>query len=163
MVAGEVYEVRGRSKCYPLSPTGAHGWSPAPTAHRAKKVLLVGWPKRSKLAHAFVWEYSYKGLKLAQLLSQLGVVLTFGTRQVHVDMWETAVRFAAGHRIGLRPSSRSGPPGAVLGAPEMFFTRTRDWDPAQELMRAGPYPPKCGFFRLGACGGVPDHKLTSFA
>jgi hypothetical protein len=28
------------------------------------------------LAHAFLWEYSYKTLKLAQLLGQLGVFLT---------------------------------------------------------------------------------------
>ena len=38
---------------------------------RARKVL--GWPKRCKLAHAFLWEHSYKRLKLqAQLLGQLG-------------------------------------------------------------------------------------------
>jgi hypothetical protein len=35
-----------------------------------------GWPKISKLTHAFLWEYSYKRLKLAQLLGQLGVFLT---------------------------------------------------------------------------------------
>jgi hypothetical protein len=29
------------------------------------------------VASAFLWEYSYKGLKLAQLLGQLGVDLTF--------------------------------------------------------------------------------------
>jgi hypothetical protein len=32
--------------------------------------------KRCKLAHAFRWEYSYRRLKLAQLLGQLGVFLT---------------------------------------------------------------------------------------
>ena len=37
---------------------------------------MLGWPKRCKLAHAFLWEYSYKRLKLAQLLGQLGIVLT---------------------------------------------------------------------------------------
>ena len=26
-----------------------------------------GWPKRHKLAHAFLWEYSYKRLKLAPI------------------------------------------------------------------------------------------------
>ena len=40
----------------------------------ARKVL--GWPKRCKLAHVFMWEYIYKRLKLAQLLGQLGVFLT---------------------------------------------------------------------------------------
>ena len=42
----------------------------------AKKVL--GWPKRRKLAHAFLWGYSYKRLKLAQLLGQLDAFLTRG-------------------------------------------------------------------------------------
>jgi hypothetical protein len=37
---------------------------------------VLGWPKRCKLAQAFRWEYSHKGLKLAQLLGQLGVFLT---------------------------------------------------------------------------------------
>ena len=38
----------------------------------ARKVS--GWPKRCKLAHAFLWEYSYKRLqKLAQFLGQLGI------------------------------------------------------------------------------------------
>jgi hypothetical protein len=40
----------------------------------ARKVL--GWPKICKLAHAFLWEHSYKGLELAQLLGQLGVLRT---------------------------------------------------------------------------------------
>ena len=40
----------------------------------ARKVL--GRPKRCKLAHAFLWEQSYKRLELAQLLGQLGVYLT---------------------------------------------------------------------------------------
>jgi hypothetical protein len=44
----------------------------------ARKVL--GWPKICKLAHAFRWECSYKRLKLAQLLGQLGVFLTRGAR-----------------------------------------------------------------------------------
>ena len=40
----------------------------------ARKVS--GWPKICKLAHAFLWEYSYKRLKSAQLLGQLGAFLT---------------------------------------------------------------------------------------
>jgi hypothetical protein len=36
------------------------------------------------LAHVFLWEYSYKMLKLAQLLGQLGVVLTPGMKIVPV-------------------------------------------------------------------------------
>ena len=42
---------------------------------RARKVS--GRPKRCKLAHAFLWECSYKRLKTAQLLGQLGVSLTW--------------------------------------------------------------------------------------
>ena len=42
----------------------------------AKARKLLGWPKRYKLAHALMWEYSYERLKLAQLLGQLGVFLT---------------------------------------------------------------------------------------
>ena len=38
---------------------------------------VLGWPKRCKLAHGFMWEYRYERLKLAQLLGQLGVFLTF--------------------------------------------------------------------------------------
>jgi hypothetical protein len=44
------------------------------SAARARK--LLGWPKRCRLAHAFLWEHSYKRLQLAQLLGQLGVFLT---------------------------------------------------------------------------------------
>jgi hypothetical protein len=47
---------------------------PSTPGSRARKVS--GWPNRCKLAHAFLWEYSYKRLKLAQLLGQLGVFLT---------------------------------------------------------------------------------------
>ena len=34
------------------------------------------WPKRCKLAHAFLWKYIYIRLKLVQHLCQLGVFLT---------------------------------------------------------------------------------------
>jgi hypothetical protein len=37
---------------------------------------VIGWPNRCKLAHAFLREYIYKKLKLAQLLGQLGILLT---------------------------------------------------------------------------------------
>ena len=41
---------------------------------QARKVL--GLPKSCELAHAFLWEYSQRRLKLAQLLGQLAVFLT---------------------------------------------------------------------------------------
>jgi hypothetical protein len=37
---------------------------------------MLGWPKRCKSAHAFLWEYSRKRLQLAYFLGQLGVFLT---------------------------------------------------------------------------------------
>ena len=42
---------------------------------RKKKAL--GRPKICELARAILWEYSYKRLKLAQFLGQLGVFLTY--------------------------------------------------------------------------------------
>jgi hypothetical protein len=39
---------------------------------------VLGWPEIYKLAHAFLCEYSYERLELAQLLGQLGVILTCG-------------------------------------------------------------------------------------
>jgi hypothetical protein len=36
---------------------------------------LLGWPRRCKLAHALPREYSYKGLKLAQLLGQFSLLI----------------------------------------------------------------------------------------
>jgi hypothetical protein len=38
---------------------------------------VSGWPKRCKMARAFLWEYSCKRLQLAQLLGQLERLLTF--------------------------------------------------------------------------------------
>jgi hypothetical protein len=37
---------------------------------------VLDWPKICKLAQALLQEYSYKGLKLTQLLRQLGIFLT---------------------------------------------------------------------------------------
>ena len=68
-------------------------------SHKARKVL--DWPKRCKLAHAFLWEYSYKRLKLAQLLGQLGGFLTVGL----------GLRREA-HRLGC-----GGAEGGACGAP----------------------------------------------
>jgi hypothetical protein len=48
---------------------------------------VLGRPKRCKLAHALLWKYSYKRLTSAQLLSQLGVVLTFAAAQAAARRW----------------------------------------------------------------------------
>ena len=63
---------------------------------------MLGWPKRCKLAHAFLWEYSCKRLKLAQLLGQLGVFLT---------------RYAASAEVSAHPS------GGVTGFAAISFER----------------------------------------
>ena len=39
--------------------------------------MVLGWPKKSKLAHAFLWGCRDKGLKLAQSLGQLGIFLAW--------------------------------------------------------------------------------------
>jgi hypothetical protein len=57
-----------------LSPSLATRPPPSQTIHRASEAL--GRLKRCKLAHAFLQEYSYKKLKLAQLLGRHGVFLT---------------------------------------------------------------------------------------
>ena len=51
---------------------------PTPSLCSEKGVRsMLGWPNRCKrLAHPFLWEYSYARLKLAQLLGQLGVFHT---------------------------------------------------------------------------------------
>jgi hypothetical protein len=38
---------------------------------------VLGWLKICKFVHAILWEYSYERLKLAQLLCQLGIFLTW--------------------------------------------------------------------------------------
>jgi hypothetical protein len=91
-------------------PAGA-GRPQWPAKDGARKV--VGWPKRYKLAHAFMWEYSCKGLELAQVLGQLG---GFHTRraELHLDGREIrrrpveplAAAASATHRIHI---------GAVFG------------------------------------------------
>jgi hypothetical protein len=46
---------------------------------------VLGWPRRFKLAHAFLRGYSDKKLKLAQLLGQLGVFLTLQSTATFVS------------------------------------------------------------------------------
>jgi hypothetical protein len=53
-------------------------WQPRWWLPQGRTVL--GCPKRCKLAHAFLREYSCKRLKLAQLLGQLGVFFTSAAR-----------------------------------------------------------------------------------
>ena len=48
-----------------------------PDADPLARKKVLGWPKRRKLAHTFLWGCGYKKLKLAQLLGQLGVFLAW--------------------------------------------------------------------------------------
>jgi hypothetical protein len=66
------------------TPPAAQSRAPASTASPTATTAEPGWSeKRVRLAqnmrvgHAFLWEYSYKRLQLAQLLGQLGVFLTW--------------------------------------------------------------------------------------
>jgi hypothetical protein len=65
--------LRGDAASAPLQHGHAR-WQNAVCLAAARKVS--GWPKRYKLAHAFLWQYSHKKLKSAQLLGQVGVFLT---------------------------------------------------------------------------------------
>ena len=49
----------------PFGPSA--GLHSRPSAAARNVLGWLGWPRRCKLAHAFVWEYSCKRLKLAQL------------------------------------------------------------------------------------------------
>jgi hypothetical protein len=46
---------------------------------------VLGWPKRCKLAHAFLWETSCKRLQLAQVLGQPAVSLTLQNLSSHLS------------------------------------------------------------------------------
>jgi hypothetical protein len=39
--------------------------------------MVLGWPGRCKFARTFLWEYSYKRVKLAQFLGQIGVFFAY--------------------------------------------------------------------------------------
>ena len=85
------------------SPSLAAGAAAARADHPdagASKVL--GRPRRCKLAHAFLWAYSDKRRKLAQLPGQLGVLLT-GARAPPSC---AAARRRRGSRRGRRPPAR---------------------------------------------------------
>ena len=61
---------------------------------------MLGWPKRCKLAHAFLWEYSYERLELAQLLGQVDAFLA--TVQVSCPAGSTFIQDSrAWHTNGL--------------------------------------------------------------
>jgi hypothetical protein len=61
------------------SPLVMYPWACFPSTCPSRKVKftrrVLGWPRRWKSAHGFLWEYSCKRLKLAQLLGQRGVFL----------------------------------------------------------------------------------------
>jgi hypothetical protein len=77
---------------------------PRPRRHRpapAVATKVLGWPKRCKSARAFLWEYSYKKLKLAQLLGQLDVFVVFlargaWPRVTRRSAWQAALADHAG-------------------------------------------------------------------
>jgi hypothetical protein len=88
----------------PRGGGGGRGRRSHLTAAQARK--LLGWPNICKLAYAFLWEYSYKRLKLAQLLGQLGVFLTPPTRPPCVIYCRESLREYSNIRGGVRMTSR---------------------------------------------------------
>ena len=71
----------GSPAAWSLSCAFESGFVPAASASRiaspeAFTSKVLGWPRRCKLAHALLWEHSYKRLQLAQLLGRHGVFLT---------------------------------------------------------------------------------------
>jgi hypothetical protein len=99
---------------------------PRPRHDRSAARKLLGWPKRCKLARAFLWEYSYKRLELAQLLGQLGVFLTRVSVGVGVrvpSLARTAQSFLA--RAGAGTAPNAGGPGAVQRSSVMGFSTNR--------------------------------------
>jgi hypothetical protein len=60
---------------------------------------VSGWSKIYQLARALPWEYSYKGLRLAQLLGQLGVFLTRLLQVAHSCGHTAVVALALGVKV----------------------------------------------------------------
>ena len=96
---------------------------------------MSGWSKRCNLARAFLWEYSYKRLKLAQLLNQLGVFLTCGAGALKVlirHVWVRRRRLGTG-----RTTEHPAEPGG----------QSKDW--------------RTGAAASHACPGVRTHRDVS--
>ena len=80
---------------------------------------MLGWPKICKLTDAFLWEYSYKRLTLAQLLGQLGFFLTWMT-------WAPGPSAASATAAGgswsryVRKGAGSPPPGEPAGSTRVY-------------------------------------------
>jgi hypothetical protein len=116
--ATEPYSRRGRRAFPRRFSSHRRGWSPSWPSTAAARTLL-GWPKRCKLARAFLWEYSDKRLKLAQLLGQTGVFLTcvaVTTTQVAPPAAAASSSFRV--RVASRSTDAGGPadvrsPGAI--------------------------------------------------
>ena len=68
---------------------------------------VLGWPKICKVADVFLWKYSYKWLKVAQLLGQVDVFLTCWLALITAAQREEQRQrdLAAGHRVIRTPLS----------------------------------------------------------
>jgi hypothetical protein len=85
------------------------------------------WPEICKLAHAFLWEHSYKGLKLAQILGQLGGFLTCERRCRHRRLVRPRHAAAAQrqHLPGLEPALLPAAAAAAAAATTGSSSRPR--------------------------------------
>jgi hypothetical protein len=130
---------------------------------------VLGWPKRCKLAHAFLWEYSCKWLKLGQLLGQLSVFLTWehlksccsdrrstGTRYTSQSSY-SSVRWPAALRqyLGAVRNPAAAARGAVVPGPPRSARRpARRRAPPPPRPRAACSRPRarCASPAAGSCG-----------
>ena len=101
------------------------------------------WPKISEFAHAFLWEYSYKGLKWAQLLGRLDVLLTL---PVGVKYVLSCMVFSEGSHCEMWPTELFAPAEAPMTA-HVLLEYSSPWpgsmfaSPMQAPARAVPTPP----------------------
>jgi hypothetical protein len=70
---------------------------------------VLDWTKICKLEHGFVWEYSNKRLKFAQLLGKPGVLLT-SSPGASVRPTDEITAFSPVVALGTSASSRTGAP-----------------------------------------------------
>ena len=104
--------------------------------------MVSGRPEGRKLAHAFRQEYSYQGLKLAQLPGRLGVVLTWrAVRPAPPPALESQPKSCLSSRSGsaVRPTWRARATPALRRTRAVLYGEPLDKAQAWEYgLAAGP-------------------------
>ena len=76
--------------------------------HLARRKALC-WPKTCKLAHAFMWGYIDKRLKLAQIMDKLGIILTYHGLWTRITALRSLGPLGDGHSQAYTPAVRVSP------------------------------------------------------